>query len=332
MTDQFQAVLLTQEDKKTISSIATLATDDLPQSDVLVDVAYSTLNYKDGLAITGAGKIVRNFPFVPGIDFAGTVLESQDDRFAPGDEVILTGFGVGERHWGGLAGRARVKADWLVKKPEGLSLKHCMAVGTAGLTAMLSVLAIEDNGVSPDKGEIVVTGASGGVGSVALSLLNKAGYKAVASTGRASLEGYLKELGASSIIDRDELTEPSKAPLSSERWAGAIDTVGSETLAGILRSAKYHAVVAACGLAGGFDLPTTVFPFILRGVKLIGIDSVYCPLETRDRVWQRIAQDLDTSLIDRMTTVKTLQDVPELAPKFLQGQIQGRVVIDTKSA
>ena len=331
MAASFQAVYLEQEDRKTSASIKTLTTDDLPDSDVLVDVAYSTLNYKDGLAITGAGKIVRDFPFVPGIDFAGTVVESASDDFAPGDEVILTGFGVGERHWGGLAGMARVKAKWLVKKPANLSAKDAMAVGTAGFTSMLCVMALENQGIKPDQGEIVVTGASGGVGSVAIPLLKKAGFQVAASTGRASLADYLKSLGADTIIDRNELTEPSKAPLASERWAGAVDTVGSETLAGILRATKYHGAVAACGLAGGFDLPATVFPFILRGVRLVGVDSVYVPQSDRPAVWQRIADDLNRNLLGEMTTVRSLADVPAVAPEFLKGQVQGRVVIDTNA-
>jgi acrylyl-CoA reductase (NADPH) len=330
MSETFRALLLEQEGGRTAARLAELPVADLPEGEVLVDVAYSTLNYKDALAITGAGKIVRQFPFVPGIDLAGIVARSADPRYATGDEVVLTGWGVGERHWGGLAGKARVKADWLLHRPDGLSLRQAMAVGTAGFTAMLCVRALEEQGVAPDRGEVVVTGAAGGVGSVAIPLLARAGFKVVASSGRKELEGYLKDLGATGIIDRASLAEGgSKAPLDSARWAGAVDAVGGATLANLLKSMQYHGVVAACGLAGGATFEGTVFPFILRGVRLIGIDSVLHPAEQRPAVWSRLARDLDANLLDRLTTEVALADVPALAPEFLKGAVRGRLVVRT---
>ena len=331
MSGSFKAVRLDQLEGKTRASLADLSVDDLPPGEVLVDVAYSTLNYKDALAITGAGKIVRQFPFVPGIDLAGTVSESADTRFAPGDAVILTGWGVGERHWGGLAQKARVKADWLLPLPDGLSLEQAMAVGTAGFTAMLAVLALEEQGVTPERGERVVTGAAGGVGSVAIPLLARAGYRVVASSGRAELADYLKELGATETVDRRQLGEGSKAPLDSARWAGAVDTVGGPTLVNLLKAMQYHGVVAACGLAGGAELHGTVYPFILRGVRLIGIDSVLYPMAGRAAVWARIGRDLDPGLLARMTTRVALSQVPELAPDFLRGAVRGRLVVATSA-
>ena len=333
MPETFRALVLDQQDGKTVSRFEDLPVSALPQGEVLVEVAYSTLNYKDGLAITGAGKIVRQFPFVPGIDFAGRVRESADGRYKPSDEVVLTGWGVGERHWGGLAGLARVKADWLVPLPEGLSAKEAMAVGTAGFTAMLAVMALEEQGVRPGgDGEVVVTGAAGGVGSVAVHLLAQAGHRAVASTGRRDeLEGYLKDLGAAEVVDRAAFTEASKGPLASERWAGGIDTVGGATLANLLKGVRYRGTVAACGLAGGPDLPTTVFPFILRGVRLVGIDSVMSPLEERRTAWSRLARDLDRERLAAMTTVVPLGDAPGLAPRFLKGDVKGRLVVDVNA-
>lgn len=327
MSDQFQALVLDQADGKTVANLRELTNEDLPQGDVLVDISYSTLNYKDGLAITGAGKIIRNFPFVPGIDFAGTVVESQHQSFNPGDQVILTGFGVGERHWGGLAQRARVKGDWLVPVPNGLSMQHAMTIGTAGFTAMLCVMALEEQGVTPDKGEIVVTGAAGGVGSVALTLLSKRGYKAVASSGREELTDYLTNLGASRIVPRSTFSEVSKAPLSSAEWAGGIDTVGGDTLVGLLKGMNYGATVAACGLAGSASMNGTVLPFILRGVRLIGIDSVYYPIQKRVAAWQRLKEDLPHDLLDNMTTVIDLNQVVDTASNFLSGKVQGRMVV-----
>jgi len=332
MPESFRALVLDQTDGKTVSRLGDLPVSDLPSGDVLVEVAYSTLNYKDGLAITGAGKIVRSFPFVPGIDFAGRVRESSDHRYRPGDEVVLTGWGVGERHWGGLARLARVKGDWLVPLPEGLTAKEAMAVGTAGFTAMLSVMALEQQGVRPGDGEVAVTGAAGGVGSVAVHLLAKAGHRAVASTGRRDeLEGYLKDLGAAEVVDRSAFTEASKGPLASERWAGGIDTVGGDTLANLLRSMRYRGAVAACGLAGGSGLSTSVFPFILRGVRLVGIDSVQSPIEERRAAWGRLARDLDRDRLAAMTTVVPLGDAPRLAPEFLKGAVKGRLVVDVNA-
>ena len=327
MNERFSAVLLEQTDGKTRASIATIGIDDLPEGDVLVAVDWSTLNYKDGLAITGAAKVVRSFPFVPGIDFAGRVVRSSSSEFAEGDEVLLTGFGVGEHHWGGLSRYARVKSEWLVKVPGGMNGRQAMAIGTAGFTAMLSVMALEDQGVTPDKGEILVTGAAGGVGSVSIPLLAKRGFQVVASTGRASLADYLTALGASRIVDRGEFAGKGKAPLDSAHWAGAIDTVGGETLANLLKSMQYLGVVAACGLAGGSGLPATVFPFILRGVRLIGIESVYCPMEVRKRAWRRLAEDLDYGLLDSMVSEIALEDVPDRAADFLEGSVRGRLVV-----
>jgi acrylyl-CoA reductase (NADPH) len=330
MSETFRALLLEQADGRTVSRLADLPLEALPAGDVLVDIAWSTLNYKDALAITGTGKIVRQFPFVPGIDLAGRVERSEHPCFKPGDEVLLTGWGVGERHWGGLAEKARVKAEWLVLKPQGLALEQAMAIGTAGFTAMLSVMALEEQGVTPDRGEIVVTGAAGGVGSVAIPLLAKRGFKVIASTGRRELEGYLKGLGAAGVVDRNELAGGSKAPLDSARWAGAIDTVGGDTLVNLLKAMQYHGVVAACGLAGSSSLNGTVFPFILRGVRLIGVDSVYFPGERRPAVWSRLAGDLDPAQLAAMTTTIGLSEVPEVAPEFLKGAVRGRIVVDTR--
>jgi acrylyl-CoA reductase (NADPH) len=330
MSETFRALLLEQADGRTVSRLADLPLEALPAGDVLVDIAWSTLNYKDALAITGTGKIVRQFPFVPGIDLAGRVERSEHPCFKPGDEVLLTGWGVGERHWGGLAEKARVKAEWLVLKPQGLALEQAMAIGTAGFTAMLSVMALEEQGVTPDRGEIVVTGAAGGVGSVAIPLLAKRGFKVIASTGRRELEGYLKGLGAAGVVDRNELAGGSKAPLDSARWAGAIDTVGGDTLVNLLKAMQYHGVVAACGLAGSSSLNGTVFPFILRGVRLIGVDSVYFPGERRPVVWSRLAGDLDPAQLTAMTTTIGLSEVPEVAPEFLKGAVRGRIVVDTR--
>ncbi|MFO1069814.1 MAG: MDR family oxidoreductase [Geminicoccaceae bacterium] len=328
MGGTFRALVLDQADGKTVSRIETLTEEQLPAGDVLVDVQWSTLNYKDGLAITGAGKIVRSFPFVPGIDLAGRVASSANPAWKAGDEVVLTGWGVGERHWGGLAGKARLKGEWLVALPAGLSLRRSMAVGTAGFTAMLAVQALEAQGVTPDRGEVVVTGAAGGVGSIAVLLLARAGYRVVASSGRPELAGWLRELGAADVVDRQTFAAPSKAPLDSARWAGAIDTVGGDTLVGLLRGLQYHGVVAACGLAGGAAFNGTVFPFILRGVRLVGIDSVLCPAVERQAAWARLARDLDMARLDGLTREIGLTEVPAVAGDFLQGKVQGRVVVD----
>ncbi|PSU88420.1 oxidoreductase [Photobacterium kishitanii] len=323
----FKALVLEQEDKKTLATIRQVATSELPEGDVLIDVDYSSLNYKDGLAITGKGRIVRQFPMVPGVDLTGTVAESGDDRYHVGDKVVLTGWGVGEGHWGGMAEKARLKADWLVPLPTNLDGKQAMMVGTAGLTAMLCVQAIVDAGVAPDAGEILVTGASGGVGSVAVTLLAQLGYKVAAVTGRAETNGpLLKQLGATTIIDRSVFEEPAR-PLDKQLWAGAIDTVGSKVLAKVLSQISYNGAVAICGLAGGFDLPTTVMPFILRNVRLQGIDSVMCPFEKRQQAWQRLTELLPASYFEQACREVTLEQVAECAEAITNGQITGRVVI-----
>lgn len=328
MSASFRALVLDQVDGKTVARLDELGLDALPEGDVLVEVRWSTLNYKDALAITGAGKIVRQFPFVPGIDLAGAVLESEHPDYRPGDEVLLTGWGVGERHWGGLAQRARLKGDWLLHRPEGLSARQTMAIGTAGFTAMLAVMALEQQGVRPDDGEVVVTGAAGGVGSIAIPLLAKAGFKVVASTGRGELRPYLEALGAAEVVDRRQFSEGSKAPLDSARWAGAIDSVGGDTLVNLLKGMRNHGVVAACGLAGSPALNGTVYPFILRGVRLVGIDSVYQPTTVRQDAWARLARDLDPQLLERMTTEIALGDVIALAAQFLRGAVRGRTVVN----
>lgn len=323
----FKALVLNQEEKKTIAGIQQVEESQLPEGDVLIDVDYSSLNYKDGLAITGKGRIVRQFPMVPGIDLTGTVAESSDDRYQAGDKVVLTGWGVGEGHWGGMAEKARLKADWLVPLPAGLSGKQAMMVGTAGLTAMLCVQALVDAGVKPESGEVLVTGASGGVGSVAVTLLSQLGYQVAAVTGRAEANGeLLKQLGASRIIERSEFEEPAR-PLEKQVWAGAVDTVGSKVLAKVLAQMDYDGAVAACGLAGGFDLPTTVMPFILRNVKLLGIDSVMCPFEKRQQAWQRLVELLPAGFFEQACREVELDAVPESAEAITNGQITGRVVI-----
>ncbi|PKF49817.1 MDR family oxidoreductase [Enterovibrio nigricans] len=323
----FKALVLDQADKITTSSIQELDVTQLPEGDVLIDVDYSSLNYKDGLAITGKGKICRQFPMVPGIDLVGTVAESTDARYTAGQKVVLTGWGVGEGHWGGMAQKARLKADWLVPLPEKLAADQAMKIGTAGLTAMLCVQALQDAGITPEKGEVLVTGASGGVGSVAVTLLAQLGFTVVAVTGRASENSeWLKALGANRVIERSEFDEPAR-PLEKQLWAGAVDTVGSKMLAKVLAQMDYDGAVAACGLAGGFDLPTTVMPFILRGVKLLGVDSVYAPYERRQQAWSRISDLLPSSYFQEGCREITLEEVPEAAEAITNGQIKGRVVI-----
>lgn len=323
----FKALVLNQHDKQTLATIEQLDDSQLPEGNVLIDVDYSSLNYKDGLAITGKGKIVRQFPMVPGIDLTGTVCESSDERYQPGDKVVLTGWGVGEGHWGGMAQKARLNADWLVPLPAALDGKQSMMIGTAGLTAMLCVQALVDAGVKPQAGEVLVTGASGGVGSVAVTLLAQLGYQVAAVTGRAAENGdWLKSLGASRIIERHELEEPAR-PLEKQLWVGAVDTVGSKVLAKVLAQVDYDGAVAACGLAGGFDLPTTVMPFILRNVKLLGIDSVMCPYEKRMAAWQRMSELLPASFYAQACREVNLEEVPECAEAITRGQITGRVVI-----
>lgn len=322
----FDAVLIEKSDSGQEAGLSKVDTAQLPQGDVLVDVAWSTLNYKDALAITGASPVVRSFPMVPGIDFAGVVAESSHSDFKPGDRVVLNGWGVGERHWGGLAARARVSGEWLVPLPEGVSPRSAMAIGTAGYTAMLCVMALERSGVLPDSGEVVVTGAAGGVGSIATMLLAARGYSVAAVTGRPAEADYLTGLGAKTIVDRAEFTQAGR-PLAKERWAGAIDVAGGAVLANVLASMRYRGVVAACGLAGGMELPTTVLPFILRGVTLVGIDSVMCPKPERLAAWQQLALELDMARLDAMTTEIQLAGVVSTAPTFLEGKVRGRILV-----
>ncbi|MBT5111066.1 MAG: oxidoreductase [Rhodospirillaceae bacterium] len=331
MSSQFPALVLNEADRKVTGEIKTLTTDDLPEGDVTVAVEYSGLNYKDGMVVNGIGRLVRDYPHVPGIDFAGTVEASDNAAYKPGDKVVLTGWRVGEAHWGGYAGKARVKAGWLTPLPDGLSTKQAMAVGTAGFTSMLCVAALEDHGLTPDAGPVLVTGAAGGVGSVAVAILAKRGYSVAASTGRPALGEYLTGLGAAQIVDRAELSEPSKRPLETETWAGAIDTVGATTLARALSQMKYGASVAACGLAGGANLESTVLPFLLRGVNLLGIDSVMQPAENRVRIWARVVDDLPLEKLDEMTDIIGLGDVQGAANDILKGQVRGRLVVDVNA-
>lgn len=323
-----QALILEQQDGKTLASVQPLDENQLPEGDVTVDVHWSSLNYKDALAITGKGKIIRNFPMIPGIDFAGTVRASEDPRFHVGQEVLLTGWGVGENHWGGLAERARVKGDWLVALPQGLDGRKAMVIGTAGFTAMLCVMALEDAGIRPQDGEIVVTGASGGVGSTAVALLHKLGYQVAAVSGRESTHDYLKSLGANRILGRDEFAE--SRPLEKQLWAGAIDTVGDKVLAKVLAQMNYGGCVAACGLAGGFALPTTVMPFILRNVRLQGVDSVMTPPARRAEAWARLVKDLPESFYTQAATEITLTDAPKFADAIINNQVQGRTLVKVK--
>lgn len=320
-----QALILEQQDGKTLAAVQDIAESQLPQGNVTVDIAWSSLNYKDALAITGKGKIIRNFPMVPGIDFAGTVHASEDPRFHVGQQVLLTGWGVGENHWGGLSQRARVNGDWLVALPQELDGRKAMIIGTAGFTAMLCVMALEEAGVRPGDGEIVVTGASGGVGSTAVALLHKLGYQVAAVSGRESTHDYLKRLGASRILGRDEFAETR--PLEKQLWAGAVDTVGDKVLAKVLAQMNYGGCVAACGLAGGFALPTTVMPFILRNVRLQGVDSVMTPAAKRAEAWSRLVQDLPESFYEQSATEITLEQAPEFASAIINNQSQGRTLV-----
>ncbi|SFX07509.1 MDR family oxidoreductase [Marinospirillum alkaliphilum] len=322
----FKAIVIEKDDTGYRAAIQQLDDSRLPEGEVTVRVSHSTLNYKDGLAITGKGPVVRKFPMVPGIDLVGVVEASDSPDYQPGDAVLLNGWGVGEGHWGGLAQKARLKAEWLVPLPSAFTPAQAMSIGTAGYTAMLCVMALERHGVKPSDGEIVVTGAAGGVGSVALALLSKLGYTTVAVTGRPADADYLKSLGASEVMDRADFSQPGK-PLARERWAGAVDVVGSHTLANICASTRYRGVVTACGLAGGMDLPATVAPFILRGVTLVGIDSVMCPREERLEAWRRLAQDLDISKLDAISREISLEEAIPLAGQLLQGQVRGRVVV-----
>ncbi len=324
----FKALVIENSDGTAKASVQSLDEARLPPGNVLVGVDYSTLNYKDGLVVTGAGGLVKNYPHVPGIDFAGTVLESRHPAYHAGEKVLLTGWRVGELHWGGLAQKASVNGDWLVPLPAGLSARQAMSVGTAGFTAMLAVMALEEHGLEPNGGEVLVTGAAGGVGSVAVALLAKLGFQVVASTGRADTHDYLKSLGATAVIDRSPFSDPAKRPLEAERWAGCIDSVGGNTLARILAQTRYGGSVAAVGLAGGSKLDHTVIPFLLRGVNLLGIDSVMCPAKRRIEAWNRLEADLRLDKLETMTITARLDEVPHLAAEILKGQIRGRVVVD----
>ena len=323
----FNGILINQDDAGYRAAVQQIDEAQLPEGDVTVRVDWSTLNYKDGLAITGKGPVVRKFPMVPGIDFAGTVIESSHPEWKADDAVVLNGWGVGETHWGGLAQTARVRGDWLVPLPAAFTSRQAMAIGTAGYTAMLCVLALEKHGLKPQDGEILVTGANGGVGSVAIALLARLGYRVVASTGRASEAEHLKALGATEIIDRNELSAPGK-PLAKERWAGVVDAVGSHTLANACAGTKYRGAVAACGLAQGMDFPSRVAPFILRGVTLYGIDSVMAPQIVRLEAWQRLARDLDIAKLDAITREIALGEAVAAAGELLEGKIRGRLVVD----
>lgn len=322
----FEGFLLTKGEQGQQLAWTSLSDKDLMDGDVTVRVTHSTINYKDGLAITGKAPVVRRWPMIPGIDLAGDVIASSHPEFKAGDAVLLNGWGLGETHLGAYAQVARVKGDWLIQRPKAFSAAQAMAVGTAGYTAMLCVLALEHNGVTPKSGPVLVTGAAGGVGSVAIGLLAKLGYHVIASTGRVEEEAYLKRLGAKEIINRSELSGPGR-PLGKERWAGAVDAVGSHTLANVLAMTKYGGAVAACGLAQGMDLPSSVAPFILRGVTLAGIDSVMAPKARRVAAWARLAQDLDTATLDAMTVTRPVADAPALAPEILAGRVRGRVVL-----
>ena len=323
----FNALVLDESGGAVTAAIRELDESDLPDGDVTVRVTHSTLNYKDGLILNGLGRLVRKYPHVPGVDFAGRVERSSHPDWREGDPVLLTGWRVGESHWGGYAQKARVKGDWLVRLPDGLTAERAMAIGTAGFTAMLAVIALERHGLAPGDGEVLVTGAAGGLGSVAVALLAKLGHEVVASTGRADTHDYLRSLGAKTIIDRAQLAAQPDKPLVSERWAGAIDSVGGSTLANLLAATKYRRSVAACGLAGGTKLETTVIPFIIRGVNLLGIDSVMCPTDLRIEAWNRLVRDLPMDKLDAMITRASLAELPELAKRILKGDVRGRVVV-----
>jgi acrylyl-CoA reductase (NADPH) len=324
----FKGILLRELDGKVSAALEDIDEAQLPAGDVTVDVQYSTLNYKDGMILKGMGRLVRQYPHVPGVDFAGKISASSAPGWNVGDEVILTGWRVGETHWGGYAQKARVKSDWLVKLPAGMSTKQAMAIGTAGFTAMLAVMALQQHGVTPDKGEVLVTGAAGGVGSVAVAVLHRLGYTVAASTGRPETHDYLKSLGASSIVDRATLAVLPARPMESERWAGCVDAVGGPTLANVLASLKHRGSAASCGLAGGNKLETTVIPFLLRGVNLLGIDSVSSPRPERETAWNRLAKELDPRAVESITSLISLEDLPGKAGEILAGKVRGRLVVD----
>ncbi|HRO10492.1 MDR family oxidoreductase [Amaricoccus sp.] len=325
----FRAIVVERDaEKRTRAEVREIGLADLPEGEVTVAVDWSTLNYKDGLCLGPGAGLVRKYPHVPGIDFAGRVEASDDPRYRPGDPVVLTGWRVGEAHWGGYAQRARAKADWLVPLPEGLTLRQAMAIGTAGLTAMLAVMALEGHGLAPEKGPVLVTGAAGGVGSVAVAVLARLGYEVAAVTGRPEAEGYLRRLGARRIVPRAELAGPAERVLESETWAGCVDAVGGSVLARVTRQLKYRAAAAAVGNAGGAEVPLSIIPFLLRGVSLLGIDSVLQPFENRQRAWARLVRDLDLELLETMVRPAVLADLPALGAEILKGRVQGRVVVD----
>jgi len=327
----FQALMLRQEDKKVSAAIETVANDHLPEGDVTIDVTHSSLNYKDGMIINGLGRLVREYPHIPGIDMVGTVRDSSHADFAVGDAVILTGWRVGEIHWGGYAQRARVKGEWLVKLPEGMTPVQAMTVGTAGITAMLAIMALEDHGLTPEAGKVLVTGAAGGLGSTAVTLLSRLGYEVAAVTGRAEQADYLKGLGATEIVMRSELEEASGKPLNREKWAGAVDTVGGKILSNLVTELAYGASVSCCGNAGGIDLNFTVLPLLLRGINLLGIDSVMCPTARRQVAWQRMHDTMPKAMLEDIGQIIGLADLPEYATKILNGEVRGRVVVDVNS-
>jgi acrylyl-CoA reductase (NADPH) len=331
LPDPFRALVLENSNGTVSAAVKQLPVDSLPEGDILVSVAYSNLNYKDALAVTNRGKIARRFPMVAGIDFAGVVAESTSGSFKPGDPVVLTGWGVGEEQWGGFAQLARVKSEWLLPLPEGLTLKRAMQIGTAGLTAMFCMMALEEHSVRPDRGEIIVTGATGGVGCVAVMLLAKLGYKVVASTGKADAHEFLKSLGAHEVLDRNKLAARSDKPLERGRWVGAVDSVGGETLAALLRQMEREGCVTAVGLAGGAEFHATVYPFILRAVSLIGVSSGSMAAERRRTAWTRLASELPMETLDRLTRTARLADVPALSEQMMDGKIRGRVVIDVNA-
>ena len=327
MSDQFKALLLTRQSGVIKPRISQLSIDDLPEGDVLVAVKYSSLNYKDCLAVAGRGDIVRQYPMVPGVDLTGEVLSSDSPDYQPGDEVLLTGWGVGERYWGGLTQRARLKSEWLVPLPEGLGALQAMAIGSAGLTAMLCVMALEDQGVVPDQGTVLVTGASGGVGGIAVALLAGLGFSVTAVTGNREHDDYLNQLGATEIVSRVDLEKPAR-PLEKQRWAAAIDTVGGKVLARLLAEMQYGGTVAATGLTGGAELNTTVMPFILRAIKMVGVEVTTCPIPLRKTAWMRLAKELPDSILEQVYQVISLDEVPQFSEKLLAGQVNGRLVVD----
>ena len=326
----FKALMLEEKDGKVTSSIHQVDEAKLPDGDVTVAVSHSTLNYKDGLILTGQGRLVRAYPHIPGVDFAGTVAESAHKDFKPGDAVILTGWRVGESRWGGYAEKARVKGEWLVPMPKELDARRAMAIGTAGFTSMLAVMALEDHGITPKMGPILVTGAAGGLGSVAIAILAKLGYQVVASSGRAETHDYLKSLGAGEILSRDSVSQPSGKPLEGERWAGVIDSVGGQTLAAVLPQLMYHGAIASCGLAGGAKFEATVIPFLLRGASILGIDSVMCPMPRRRAAWQRLATDLPMEKLEATIQTAKLEDLLALGSQILEGKVRGRVVVEIR--